>query len=384
MPSLRIRGATLAGIACAARLAKLGHLVELDTGGDDLGAHWSPAQDRLAPVLTLPATWRDLFKKSGRTLDAELARSSLELIEAPPAIHRFADGAELPLPTERGRQFAILTARYGQPVAERWRDTLDALDEVWLAARRFGVESPASPSAGADLRALWLDRTLADIAERVGHPHLAEIVLSLAPLAGTRSRHAPGLLASRLVVERTFGRWRLVDADGAALPATRLLGLLEERLATRRVRVVEGLGAEEHSVDCLPRAPLLTRAALAPATSHSWEDRAGEEPFSEVIDHTGRWPVVTWRVPTAEGVSVLTRDYNHAHRAVSWGLEPRSARSVLRRVPIDRPGAPPRASACSPAGPEPWAELASAALAVYEVHERLTGEDCRPTNRSRR
>ncbi|NHB83989.1 hypothetical protein G7085_03070 [Tessaracoccus sp. HDW20] len=33
-------------------------------------------------------------------------------------------------------------------------------------------------------------------------------------------------------------------------------------------------------------------------------------------------------------------------------------------------------------GPEPWAELGSAALAVYALHERLTGEDCRPTNRA--
>ena len=39
-----------------------------------------------------------------------------------------------------------------------------------------------------------------------------------------------------------------------------------------------------------------------------------------------------------------------------------------------------RASAASPAGPEPWAQLGSAALAVYELHERLTGEDSRPTN----
>ena len=390
---LTIRGGTLAGMACAARLAKLGHPVRLDLAGGPLGGRWAAERGQLPPAVTLPATWRDLFKKSGRPLEAELARAGLAMVEAPPAVHRFDDGAELALPTERGRQFAVLSGRYGQPVAERWRDLLDSLDGAWLAARRFGVERPDAPRTAEDRRALLLDRPLADVADRAGHPHLARIVLDLAPVAGTRSRRAPGLLATRLVVERTFGRWQVVDDAGRAQPGGCLIELLEGRLATRRVEIVDGVAGDgvavdrvvgEPAVDCLPRRPRWGRAALAPAVGQAEVDVAGEgadvagEGAAETVDHTGQAPVLRWRIPGRE----LTWDFGRALPDVEWGVEPRSARAVLRRAPVA--SGRPAASSCSPAGPEPWAELASAALAVYEVHERLTGEDARPTNRARR
>lgn len=373
---LTIRGGTLAGMACAARLAKLGHEVRLDLAGGPLGGRWAAERGALPPVVTLPATWRDLFKKTGRPLEAELSRAGLALVEAPPAVHLFDDGAELALPTERGRQFAVLSARYGEGVAGQWRDLLDSLDDAWLAARRFGVERPDAPSTAEDRRALLLDRTLADVADRAGHPHLARIVLDLAPVAGTGSRRAPGLLATRLVVERTFGRWQVVDDAGRAQPGGRLIELLAGRLATRRVSIVDGVGAEP-TVDCLPRRPRWGRAAPAPAVGHA-ESGSGAEGAAETVDHTGPAPVLTWRIPGRE----LTWDYRRARRDIEWGVEPGSARAVLRRVPVV--AGTPAASSCSPAGPEPWAELAGAALAVYEVHERLTGEDARPTNRARR
>ncbi len=377
---LTIRGGSLAGMAAAARLAKLGHPVRLDLAGQGIGGRWSAALGQLPPVVALPATWKDLFKKSGRPFDAEAARAGLALVEAPPAVHRFADGSELVLPTERGRQFAVIGRRYGQPAAERWRDLLDDLDDAWMAARRFGVERPDAPRTAADRRSLLLDRTLADVADRAGHEHLARIVLDLAPVAGTRSRRAPGLLATRLAVERMFGRWHLADDGGVARPGTDLIDLLEARLKLRRVEIVDG-GADAHpDLDCLPHRPRWTVPALAPAVAHSTaEPTTGG--VAEVVDHTGTRPVITWRVPGSESDRLLTWDFTDARPDVAWGLAPRSGRDVLRRPPVVAPT--PAASACSPAGPEPWAELAGAALAVYELHERLTGEDSRPTNRAR-
>lgn len=375
---LTIRGGTLAGMAAAARLAKLGHQVRLDRAGLDLGGHW--ATD-LPPVVALPATWKDLFKKSGRAFDAELARAGLSLSEAPPTIHRFADGSELELPTERGRQFAILGRRYGQRTAERWRDLLDRLDDAWMAARRFGVERPDTPRTPADRRSLILDRSLASLADLAGHDHLSRIVLDLAPPAGTGSSRGPGLPATRLAVERMFGRWQLVDGDGRAVPATRLVGLLEARLRLRRVELVDDEGGDA-DIDCLPRRPRWASAALAPAVARSDVDATPGAGAREIVDHTGTRPVITWRIPVDDGDRLLTWDFANARRDLAWGLDPRSARAVLRRPAVV--AATPAASACSPAGPEPWAELASAALAVYELHERLTGEDSRPTNRDRR
>ncbi|MDF1487917.1 hypothetical protein [Tessaracoccus caeni] len=388
-----VQGATLAGMAAAARLARLGHPVTVHTCGEPLGGRWAPAGDAessLPPLIILPAAWRDLFKKTGRALDPELARRGLRFAPAPPVRHLFDDGTSLDLPSERGAQFYALAERYGTSVAERWRDLLDGADDAWTAARRFGVESPASPASPAHRRSLWLDRTLADLADRVDEPHLARILLDLRFPAGTASTAAPGLLATRLAVERQFGRWQLVDGDGHARPSSLLLELLIERLSARGVQIVDE-PAESPDIDCLPhrprtawwrlrvplaQAPLIGYAALDPASS---VDSLHHE-TSQTIDHTSSQVVISWRVPHPDGARQLTWDYRSTRRDLAWGLEPRRAREILARPAIDDHGSL-RASVCSPAGPEPWAELSSAALAVYELHERLTGQDCRPTNR---
>ncbi len=118
-------GGGLAGLAAAARLAKLGHRVELFERSDRLGGRWSarplgtgPAVVDDAPaVLGFPAPWRDLFRKSGRPLEAELARLGYALVPADPALIVFADGSELTWPADRGSQLSVLTTAYGPVVA---------------------------------------------------------------------------------------------------------------------------------------------------------------------------------------------------------------------------------------------------------------------------
>ena len=73
-----------------------------------------------------------------QALEAELARSGHALVPAADVRHRFADGSELSLPAERGAQYAVLSAAYGRPVADRWRDLLDALDT------KYAFELPPS------------------------------------------------------------------------------------------------------------------------------------------------------------------------------------------------------------------------------------------------
>lgn len=340
-------------------------------------------------VISLPATWRDLFKKTGRAFDPELARAGLRLVEAPPVRHLFDDGTVLDLPTERGAQYHALAARYGPEAAGRWRDILDGADDAWAAARRHGVESPRPPRGKKDLRALWLDRTVADLADRIGEPHLARILLDLRFPAGTASLAAPALLATRPAVERTFGRWHLVDDQGVAQPATALVSLLIERIQARKVRIVEE-PAGEPDIDCRPHRPRTPwwrpappvaeapRVSLTDAGHHDAEPAATG--IVQEIDHGPARPVITWRRPVPGGETTLVWDYRTTRRDLSWGLAPRRAADVLARPALEEESLL-RASCCSPAGPEPWAELSSAALAVYELHERLTGQDCRPTNR---
>lgn len=293
-----VRGATLAGLAAAARLARLGHEVTLDAAGH------SP--DPLPHTVVLPATWRDLFKKSGAHLVTALNGAGLALTAAPPARHRLSDGAVLELPAERGAQFYAVSRAFGEAEAIRWRDLLDDLLPVWEAFRRHALEGTEPVRTRQQRSNLWLDRTVADVATRL-HSPLAEVVL-------TFGQAQPGLAALPLLLERMFGRWHVTE-DGAARPADRLVDLLWARLADQGVRVVESHDGPA-DIDCRPH----------PAASRWWQ----------------------------------------------------------RHPPLGTPindGGQLRASASSPAGAAAWAQLASAALAVYELHERITGVDPRPTNK---
>ena len=110
-------GGGLAGLAAALRLAKARHPVRLYEASDRLGGRWasrtlqlpggSVVLDDAPPVLEFPAPWRDLFRKSGRTLVEEFDRSAVALSAAEPATYVFADGAELRWPTDRGEPFAV-------------------------------------------------------------------------------------------------------------------------------------------------------------------------------------------------------------------------------------------------------------------------------------
>lgn len=298
-PMLIVRGATLSGMAAAARLARLGHEVTLDRAGH--------AVDPLPRTIVLPATWRDLFKKSGAHLVTALNGAGLELVEAPPTRHELGDGTVLDLPAERGAQYYALSDAFSEEEAGRWRDLLDDLMPVWEAFRRHALEGTEPVRTKQQRSALWLDRTVADVAGRLTTP-LADVVLALGP-------ERPGMAALPLLLERMFGRWQVTEA-GVPQPAERLVDLLWARLADRGVQIVDSNDGPA-DIDCRPHAP------------------------------TTRW----WQRRPALG------------------------------TPIDD-GGQLRASSTSPAGAAPWGQLASAALAVYELHERLTGEDPRPTNKA--
>ncbi|MCG6566163.1 hypothetical protein [Tessaracoccus sp. ZS01] len=297
---LIVRGATLAGLAASARLARLGHEVTLEAAGHTV--------DPLPQTIVLPATWRDLFKKSGAHLVTALNGAGLALTEAPPRRHHLSDGTTLDLPAERGAQYHALSATFGPEEAARWRDLLDDLLPVWEAFRQHALEGTEPVRTKQQRASLWLDRSVADVAERLRTP-LSEVVLSLGP-------ENPGTAALPLLLERMFGRWQVTDDAGAPQPAERLVGLLRQRVAERGVRTVDSHDGPA-DIDCRPHV-------LKP---HWWQRRA------------------TLGTPIDDGRQL-------------------------------------RASVTSPAGEAPWGQLASAALAVYALHERLTGEDPRPTNKA--
>lgn len=227
MADITVRGGTLAGMAVAARLAKVGHRVTLVHTGDRLGP-----QD-LPDVFTFPAPWRDLFTKSGRPLAAELARTghALTPVEGRPV------GNGILLPAERGGQFAVLGAAFGTPVAIRWRDLLDSLDDVWQARRPLGLEEEFDPARfRAARKDLWWGTPVETLARRMDHPLLSELIRRSAE---THPRHSPADDAVWLAVERTFGLWQVTGADGERAGSGVLVDALTERLRTRTVTVTD-------------------------------------------------------------------------------------------------------------------------------------------------
>ncbi|WP_094362632.1 hypothetical protein [Enemella dayhoffiae] len=230
MAAITVLGDSLAGMAVAARLAKVGHRVVLvpSTGSGTGKGGSGSAIAELPAVFTFPAPWRDLFKKSGRILEAELTRRGLALTPVPA---RRVAGIELP--AERGAQWRTLSEAFGEPVAARWRDLLDALDEVWQARRPLGLERELDPVLWKkSRRQLWTTRTVDDLARRFDHPVLSQVIRESAE---GDPRRSPATEAMWLSVERTFGLWQVTDDSGTPVGTSALVDALADRLEQRGV-----------------------------------------------------------------------------------------------------------------------------------------------------
>ena len=432
MQRVVVVGGGLAGMAAAARLAKAGHPVLLVEAADRLGGRWAPRRladgseaDDAPAVIGFPAPWRDLFRKSGRTLEAELARIGCRLVPAAPATLRFADGTALSWPTDRGEQYAMLSRPYGERVAARWRALVDGLDDVWQAIRPLGLERELTGrhQLTKSVRALLQPRrTVADLALEAGHPHLTSLVRSVAYRMGSRPELTPAWCAVGLSVERRFGRWT-VEGGGAGAtgrPHTSdrtgrtsvLLEALAERLRTRRVeirlgcevarlRVVAGTvtgvtlaggevldaAAVVAGVDpwqlvdrLLPRgtARRLRRDVhrLRPALAPVVHTTLGSERPSTVtetveLDDSGT-PTITYARPIGDGCVVSVHDFAAARPDPSAGVAWRRFADWLRRPPVS--GALPGLYLAGPhsaAGGGLSETVLAGALASYAVHDRL-------------
>jgi phytoene dehydrogenase-like protein len=284
-------GGGLAGLAAAARLAKAGHRVELYERSETLGGTWAPYRlasgvmvDDAPPIIGFPAPWRDLFRSSGRPLEAELARMGYALRPAQPATMIFADGAELTLPTDRGGQYATLAAAYGSSVAGRWRALLDRLDLVWQTLRGLGMEAELRSRrqlTRSVRRSLFGHRmTLADLATSIDHDHLGALIRSIAYRSGSMPEQTPAFAAVELSLQRTFGRWQVqpLDAD-SGLDVGRssvLIEALAARLELRKVRVhlgcpVEGIELRDGHVTAVVTSAGDRPAASVIATCDPWQ-----------------------------------------------------------------------------------------------------------------
>jgi len=231
-------GGGFAGMAVAARLAKLGHTVTLHEAGEHLGGSLAPlAQDgfrwdRHASTLTLPAVLRDLFRKSGRPLEAELDLTFC----SPGRRHVFEGRAVLDLPFgSRAGQVEALAELIDAKAAMAWTSHLDALGDVWEVLRRRTLDVPFAGRVAFDRdawRTLQPRRSLRRTAHMVSRDErLRSLLVDRHRLAGQEPRGLPGSCTVVEHVERSFGRWQPAGGMGCVVEA------ISARLSTRRVDV---------------------------------------------------------------------------------------------------------------------------------------------------
>jgi phytoene dehydrogenase-like protein len=417
-------GGGLAGMAAAARLAKAGHAVELYERSDRLGGTWAPYQlangvtvDDAPSIIGFPAPWRDLFRKSGRPLEAELSRMGYSLAPAGPPAMIFADGSELLLPPDRGGQYANLAEAYGPQVASRWQQLLERLAEVWQTLRGLGLEAELRDRrqlSRAVRRSLFGRRlTLADLANSIDHAQLGALIRSVAYRSGSVPEQTPAFAAVELSIMRTFGRWQVQPLDlDSSLEVGRssiLVEALAARLALRKVDVHLSCPIEKiklhngHVVgvvtsagdrpaaavvascdpwqafnDLMPAtAARLTRRrmrSLSPAAAPTITHERTEPPtelVTETISLTPAGiPTVNYRRQHAGAGLRTVHDFGNTLPRPSYGVAWHGFSSWLGKPPVttEIPGLY-AASPSSPAGSSESQVVLSAALAAYGCHD---------------
>jgi phytoene dehydrogenase-like protein len=234
MARVVVIGGGLGGLACALRLAKLGHAVTLLEAGE-LGGALAPVStagfewDGSATYTLLPAVVRDLFRKTGRPLEREIELTQLDCLRE----HWFEDGSALVLPTGRAPQLEVFDA-LGEGLGQQWVDHVAAYADDWEALRLGFMEVPWTPDALPRAVAARPDsreslhkrlRTLRDDRLRLvaAHPFTVD---------GHDLRNVPAWAGLTSYLEQRFGAWTVTG--GMAV----LRDALVRRLTTRGVEVV--------------------------------------------------------------------------------------------------------------------------------------------------
>ena len=143
MSRVVVVGAGMGGLAAAARLARLGHEVEVceqaPTWGGKLGA---VARDGFVfdtgpSLLTLPAVYRDLFLKTATSRRDAALEDNVDLVGLDPGFaYRFADGTRATLPgVGSARAAEALGDALGGTAAEDWNRFMRRAAEVWRVTR---------------------------------------------------------------------------------------------------------------------------------------------------------------------------------------------------------------------------------------------------------
>jgi UDP-galactopyranose mutase len=248
MSRIVVIGSGFGGLASALRLAKLGHDVTVIEASDDIGGALVPISEggftwNSVYSTALPAVTRDLFRKSGRALEAEL---ELEPV-SPARQHRFEDDTVLDLMSgSRAEQQTAIEAALGTKAAHEWTAYVDQFVPVWEALRQDLFERPWSVEHASkeSLDLLRSRLTLHRMVRRDLHDkRLQAMAWHGAVIDGHNPRDVPAWMGVWTYVEENFGTWRPVG--GMAALRTALL----TRLETRNVVTMTGTTVRDLAIE---------------------------------------------------------------------------------------------------------------------------------------
>ncbi|MGL5823544.1 MAG: phytoene desaturase family protein [Nocardioides sp.] len=229
-------GGGLGGIATAARLAKLGHVVTVMERATTLGGALATASlagftwDAGPTSTLLPAVLRDLFRKTGRPLESEVSIRPMD----PARVHRFSDGSSVALPSGSRSAQAAALAGLGGGLDHAWLGYVASFADLWAWLRRDFLERPYDVRLAApETRRLLASReSLAGrIRRSLPDPRLRAIAALAPRLEGHQLRQVPAWVGVEAYLAQRFGEWQ-IDGGSRALALA-----LASRLATRGVDV---------------------------------------------------------------------------------------------------------------------------------------------------
>ena len=247
MSRVVVVGGGVGGLAAAARLARMRHDVTIversDVVGGKLGTwlHEGFRFDTGPSLVTLPATLRDLFLKTGRPLEEVLDLQQLETL----AHYRFPDGSELDVPNTGVTGIASsFQDAFGGNAGRNWTRFHERAERMWAVARTPFVESPlAGPTTLAALalrqpKDMWRIapwHTLRDVGRAsFDDPRQVLFLDRYATYTGSDPRRAPAVLSVVPYVEHTFRGWYVPGG------LRRIAEAVRDRAEQRRVRIVTG------------------------------------------------------------------------------------------------------------------------------------------------
>lgn len=237
-------GAGVGGLAVAARLAVKGHTVTIVEQSQRAGGKLASYErdgyvfDTGPSLFTLPAVYRDLFLKTGGSLE-----EAVDLQPVEPAFgYHFADGSSVVVPgVDPARAARAFGEALGGTAKADWLRLIERGGRMWRITREPFLQSPlrgwrsllSLAKDPTDIKTIAPMTSLRDLGrEYLADPRLRQVLDRYATYNGSDPRKAPAVLATVPYMEETFGAWHL--GGGVATLADALARRCDERGVTIR------------------------------------------------------------------------------------------------------------------------------------------------------